>query len=84
MALPCARLIGGLSGGKYFIVLFHVSGNLDQFGGVLFLGGKFHQNYFFCTPVTPNNSYYISCEESHETDTDDRRQLTMLLHVENN
>ena len=45
--------------------------------------GKFHQNnYFFLDPFR-NNSYSISCEQSHETDTDDRKQLTMLLHVEN-
>ena len=45
--------------------------------------GKFHKNnYFFLDPF-PNNSYSISCEQSHETDTDDRKQLTMLLHVEN-
>jgi hypothetical protein len=27
---------------KYFISLFHVSGPLKQFGGVLFFGGKLH------------------------------------------
>ena len=27
-------------GGKYFIVLFHVSGHLEQFGGVLFVVEK--------------------------------------------
>jgi hypothetical protein len=25
---------------KYLIVLFHVSGHFEQFGGVLFFGGK--------------------------------------------
>ena len=37
MALTCARLMKGgegHNGEKYFIVLFHVSGHLEQFGGV--------------------------------------------------
>ena len=29
------------STGGYFIVLFHVSGHLEQFYGILFFGGKF-------------------------------------------
>ena len=38
--------VGGVghNWGKYCIGLFHVSGHLEQFGGVLFFGGKI--NYF--------------------------------------
>ena len=32
------------NGGKYFIVLFYVSDHFEQFGGVLFVGGK--HDYF--------------------------------------
>jgi hypothetical protein len=40
LALSCA----GHNGDKYFIGLFHVSGHLEQFGGVFFFAG---QIYYF-------------------------------------
>ena len=33
---PTNEGVGAHNGGKYFIVLFHVSGHLEQFGGVQF------------------------------------------------
>ena len=35
---------GGYNGDKHFIALFHVSGHVKKFGGVLSFGGKI--NYF--------------------------------------
>ena len=48
---------------KYFIGLFHVSGHLEQFGGVSFLGGKIN----YLGRIGSGDLIFNSCVYPHNT-----------------